>query len=508
MALESILPTLGGSVRGGRIADVWNRAEAALALPAIWRTAAALLVALQLTLVFTHEPWLDEWQALQIALQSSTIGALLENLHYEGHPPLWYLILRFTAEIVPTFWVLPAVQGAIALTLQALVLARAPFGRLERLLLASSFFILFEFGVVARSLSLGSMLLLVLFASRRRWLRWAALALLPMADFLFGVLSLAGLVLMWKDRRWSWLGAGAWALSSLAAAASVVPAPDMLPALWAEEGQALAILFQNLAVLLVPLQMVDGHLQWKGTLPFNLWALAGPLFILFCLGQLRADRLHKLLFLAFFAITAAFCLFVYPLPARHLSLIAFFLILLKWREAEAGLPLDRLFRLWLVTISACGLLVAAVNLVKPFDKAGEAAAFIRSRGLEKEHWVAWPDSYGQGAAALLGRDFYTLKRGCTQSFIRWNFRYEIRNTAVLKQSLDEVADRYGRFYLLTVHDLSPKDWGGFVRPLKRIEPGYEGQAYRLYQIAPDRPRTGKVPPPCVRERRPLSRDRW
>jgi hypothetical protein len=232
------------------------------------------------------------------------------------------------------------------------------------------------------------------------------------------------------------------------------------------------------------------------------------MFILFCLTQLRSDRLHKLLFLAFFAITAAFCLFVYPLPARHLSLIAFFLILLKWREAEAGRPPDRLFRLWLVTISACGLLVAAVNLVKPFDKAGEAAEFIRSQGLEKEHWVAWPDSYGQGVAALLGRDFYTLKRGCTQSFVRWNFRYEIRNTAVLKQALDEVADRYGRFYLLTIHDLPPEEWGGFVRRLKTIEPGYEGQAYRLYEIAPDRPRTGNVPPPCVRERRPLAREHW
>lgn len=59
-----------------------------------WFAILGLLAAVQIWLVLSHRPWLDEYQALQIALQSPDFSALLENLRYEGHPPLWYLILR------------------------------------------------------------------------------------------------------------------------------------------------------------------------------------------------------------------------------------------------------------------------------------------------------------------------------------------------------------------------------------------------------------------------------
>jgi hypothetical protein len=48
-----------------------------------------------------HIHWFDKWQALLIAVQSPDIAELLENLRYEGHPPLWHLLLRGIASPLP-----------------------------------------------------------------------------------------------------------------------------------------------------------------------------------------------------------------------------------------------------------------------------------------------------------------------------------------------------------------------------------------------------------------------
>jgi hypothetical protein len=182
----------------------WARVEAALDAPVVWRTAVVLLMALQAILVVTHHAWLDEWQALQIAVQSPTLGDLLQNLRYEGHPPLWYLILRAIGTVIPYLWVLAVAQLGIAGATQALILFRAPLGRLERLLIGSSYFILFEFGTLSRSLGLGALLTVAFFAARSPRAAWGAVILLPMVDFQFGLVSLCLIALLLKDGRWSW----------------------------------------------------------------------------------------------------------------------------------------------------------------------------------------------------------------------------------------------------------------------------------------------------------------
>ena len=44
--------------------------------------------------VLRHEMWRDEIQAWSIVIGSRSVGDLLHGaLRYEGHPPLWYLVL-------------------------------------------------------------------------------------------------------------------------------------------------------------------------------------------------------------------------------------------------------------------------------------------------------------------------------------------------------------------------------------------------------------------------------
>lgn len=493
-------PSASGLVRSQPVAAHWKQVPK----PAFWSAAVAIL-ALQIVLVTTHIPWLDEWQALQIAVQSPDTRALLDNLHYEGHPPLWYAMLRGAAAIVGPANALAAVQLPLALALQSTILFRSPFQRLERLFIASGFLVLFDYGTLSRSLSLGVLLTTLAIASRRNRAGWLAIALMPMADFLFGVLSLLCIAIRWRERRLWGPGILLWVATGLLAAWTVWPAPDLVPAFEASGPLAdLGAFVTRLSVLLIPLPMAGGALVWNHPLPLPIAVIAGPLFLYFADYQLRRSWFHRTLFQAFVVITLLVSVLVYPLAIRHLSLIAWLLILLTWIAREEGAEPRPAFRLWLAVGAACGLLTAGINLARPFDTAPQAAAVIREKGLTEAHWIAFPESRGQGVSALTGMEFERLPLGCTESFVRWNVPATIDNPRALMHALHQASDRRGRLYLLTDLDLDQWIRPPLLVPIATIAPGYDGQAYRLYTVRPDLKQSSGRAPPCPPLRRPLN----
>ena len=489
---------------GGRLAfDAWL--ETALRNPILWSVLVAGIWLLQLSLIFTHEPWQDEWQALQIALQSPDFAALLDNLRYEGHPPLWYLLLIGVSIILPADWVLPAVQAAIATMLQALILIYSPFPRRQKLLLATSFFVLFDYSVLSRSLSLGALILTAFFAFRHYRASWLLIALLPLTDFLFGLLSIISVAIQWRARRLWWPGLLFWFVTGVAAILTVWPAPDVIPALHLLSPSAeVSALITRLSALLIPLHMANGHLQWNNPPPYPLSVVAGPLFLLFCWVQVRGRHFDAALLFGFATAAALFSIFVYPLAIRHLSLIAWLLILLRWHTMQEGLAPRRWFEPWLVALSICGLVTAGLNLTRPFDTDEQVARYIVSHGLRDAHWLVFPDSAAQGVSALIGMEFDRLEMDCSESFIRWNYATTIKSQQRFEEVLHAATKKYGRLYLLVNDPLPGLDDSRYVRGLAQFPPGYDGQAYRLYELGLDRPRTGLRAPSCPPRRVPLT----
>lgn len=472
-----------------------------------WRSAIAALAVVQAALIFGHRPWLDEWQALQIALQSPSLAHLLENLRYEGHPPLWYLILRGMAQLVPTFWVLPVTLAGIALVTQGAILAAAPFSRAERLAIAAGELMLFEYMTLSRSLSLGVACVVLAMALRRSRWAWLPIALLPLCDFLFGLLSVALIVLQWRDRR-LWVGGLAlWLACGAFAAWSVRPAPDMVPALLTYGfGADFSDWITRLGALLVPIQADElGTIAWNGAPPLALGLVFGPLFLAFCWRQTAAVPLHRALLFGFLLATLVFSLTIYPLQTRHLTLAALLLIVLKWREVEQDMQPNRAFGAWLLVGCACSLVVCAISAAMPFDTAASAAREIKARRLQNAPWAVFPESAAQGVSALSGVEFIRLGQECTQSFVRWNRRSRIMTPAGLEANLRGIAARHGRFFLLSSFPLTRLAGGmhGLLRPLAEFPAGYDAQPFNLYVVAADQPDRGWMPPRCAPQRVPL-----
>ncbi|HEY1588526.1 MAG TPA: hypothetical protein VGG00_02240, partial [Rhodanobacter sp.] len=81
-----------------------------------------------------HQMWRDELHAWGLALGSPTLPALFQHLHYEGHPGLWHLLLWGVSWFWPAPAAMKAVHAIIAACFILLIALRAPFSRLEKVL--------------------------------------------------------------------------------------------------------------------------------------------------------------------------------------------------------------------------------------------------------------------------------------------------------------------------------------------------------------------------------------
>jgi len=98
-----------------------------------------------------HEPWSDEAQAWLLARDLSIPQLLFHYLRYESHPALWYLILWVPSHLHLNYAVLGWISAAIASAGIYVLLRLSPFPYYLRAILPFTFFLAYQFAVVARS---------------------------------------------------------------------------------------------------------------------------------------------------------------------------------------------------------------------------------------------------------------------------------------------------------------------------------------------------------------------
>jgi len=101
--------------------------------------------------VSKHEPWADEAQAWLVARDFGWWQMLLAELRYEGHPPFWFALLWPAIHFFRMPYAhLGYLGGSIAILGLAMLIFFAPFPRALRYLIASSFFFVYQYAVIAR----------------------------------------------------------------------------------------------------------------------------------------------------------------------------------------------------------------------------------------------------------------------------------------------------------------------------------------------------------------------
>jgi hypothetical protein len=127
---------------------------------------AAAYAAIVASTIPFHEPFADEAQAWQLARSLSLRQLFITNIRYEASPGLWHFLLWLLIRAHVTYAGLHWVCGAIAVSAISLFVFKSPFPRYLKLGMPFTYFLLFQYAVVARSYTLVPLLL---FAIAWQW---------------------------------------------------------------------------------------------------------------------------------------------------------------------------------------------------------------------------------------------------------------------------------------------------------------------------------------------------
>ncbi len=150
--------------------------------PRLW-VSLATFIALLVTLATRHEMWRDEVRAFSVATRAPSWAAMFSSLHQEGHPALWYIVLRAGYAVTHSNIVLPGIAILVSAAAAYLILRYAPFPFWLRLSAVFGAFLGYELSVVARNYGIGVLFMVaacVVFPSRqeRPWMLAVCLALM------------------------------------------------------------------------------------------------------------------------------------------------------------------------------------------------------------------------------------------------------------------------------------------------------------------------------------------
>ena len=129
----------------------------------LWKPLVLALYCATLAIVaYHHEPWVDEAQAWLLARDASLPDLFLRYLRLEGTSGLWHALLMPFAKLGLPYWTLRLLTALIATIAAGLVLWLGPFPPVIRAVIPFTYFLLYQYAVVARSYVLLAPLLFVI----------------------------------------------------------------------------------------------------------------------------------------------------------------------------------------------------------------------------------------------------------------------------------------------------------------------------------------------------------
>jgi hypothetical protein len=458
--------TLRGLVYGGPGAGAASVAR--LAAFCAW-VAVVVLVAVH------HAVWRDEVRALSFALQGDTVFSMLGALRGEGHPAVWYVLLRGAYAVLGRPEVLQVVAFLVAAAAFLLLVLRAPFSLLVVGLLLLGRAALYEYSVMARNYGI-SMLLLFLLASaypacRRRGVALGLLLFLLANSNAHSAMLTGAFLLFWLLDLGFERGADVMPRLRVFALNALVAALGVMLAAWTMyppkndavliEAQATIARRVMLGVFLPANsfgELVNGFLPAAvtGALPALLWQVALSLLMFGAtLGLARRPAALAAALLSLIGFSVFFQV-IYPGSYRHEALWLGFLVSLYWLVGRPGdAPPGKICGAAVAVGLACFLALLVVQIPGGVLRAGLVAA-------------GRPESRGRDLARLIGqrpalRDAIVM---ADPDFLIEPLPYYIDNPTYLPRE-----HRFGKFAVFTTKAMLRLDLAELLSDARALHAG-------------------------------------
>ncbi|MBD2196107.1 MULTISPECIES: hypothetical protein [Calothrix] len=121
--------------------------------------------------ILNHAMWRDELNVWLIVRDSQSLSELFYNIHYEGHPFVWYICLAILKQIINNPIIMQIFHLCLATTSVYLFTRYSPFSYLQKVLYCLGYFPLYEYLLISRNYAIGLLFCLLfctLYASRKQ----------------------------------------------------------------------------------------------------------------------------------------------------------------------------------------------------------------------------------------------------------------------------------------------------------------------------------------------------
>lgn len=389
-----------------------------------------------------HEVWGDEFHSWNIVKASPSPGLLFHNIRYEGHPPLWYLILWPLTRITHRLVYMQVIQFLVAGASVVLILYRSPLPRWLRLLAPFGYFLFYEYAVFSRNYAIGVLLALcicmVLEARRFRPVLYYLLLLLLSNTHLLGLLLAGSFHVYFLTQRRRLLPHVFGFLVLLPAVHFILPPGDsqMNTGFWLDHWNIhqLSVLVQAPLKALAPMPAWWEYHWWntqfllEARAPGFVIAAATLAVLLLCLLALRGSKGGWVLWGVNLGVTLAAGL-VFPLTsARYTGFLYIGWLAAYWVGNGPAGPAPRtkawpLIVLLLLQLPG-GLFAIWKDWTLPFSRANTAPELVGEvppgATLVCDYWALNP------LAAYTDKSYYCLDLGEERSFLRWDGDFAAR----------------------------------------------------------------------------------
>lgn len=394
-----------------------------------------------------HEPWRDEADVWLAARDMTVTDAIPRWTAHEGSPGLWFLLLKTLTALNLPYVSMTLLHVALAWAAAAVLIFAAPFTRLTKLLLLSSYFLAYEYAVIARSYVLTVLLLFIAASAFRRsaFVFAIAVALLFNTN-VHGALIAAVLLLVSvvsSDRR--------------VAPIAVMAAGGLLAFLQLRGGSGNPDAMR-LRPYAVPFSLSDAFLPGAPTL----WAAVAGLAVIVSVAiAIRGRRDALLLLLACAIGLIAVYAFVWFGGLRHSGLVLIVVIASIWIAADVpDTSASRIAAVLLnVTLAASAIYTfvnARADVRYAFSGSKEAAEFIDHRF--DDYAIAAHNMYFAESILpyLPGRRFWYAGLGEYGTYMKWDEKQGVGVHMPYEVAAQRARQQFrGTKWLLLVNDPMP-----------------------------------------------------
>jgi hypothetical protein len=421
-----------------------------------------LYAAITLVVVLHHEPWRDEADAWLFA-RDGDLRTIATWTGYAGTPALWYLLLVPLARSGLPYLSESLLHVGIGVAAVTVFLWHAPFSRLTKCLFVFSYYMAYEYAVVARSYGLSVLLLFCVAALYRvRLARPLTYALPICLLFNTNAHSLATAACLTAGYTWDAWRAGRLTPRHLLATGIMAAGGGLalLQLRTPSDGNIVGV-FRMFAPENAAISINLAFLPLSGTLAL----LPLPVFTLaVAFVWLRKTPLPLLVLSGSYAWLCYIFVFKYAPSPRHAAFVLIILLFALWISAAdrkeglhdvpaSGRPgglRHQPLRLALASLNGClGISVLAAVLFWSLDVrfafsgAAEMADFIRANHLGSHVIAAHRAAYAEALLPYLeGERFWYAGVEDFGTYMRWDSQFRQGDELPLEEAARRVQERF------------------------------------------------------------------